>query len=59
MLLALLTGGWELAVIVLVLYTVVNFVLTSVIQPKYVGDAVGRKRAMLTAIALAVGPPVG
>ena len=40
-LLALLTGGWELAAVVFALYTVVNFVLTSVIQPKYVGDAVG------------------
>lgn len=50
-LLALLTGGWELAVIVLVLYTVVNFVLTSVIQPKYVGDAVGIS-VSLTLVAL-------
>ncbi len=41
MLLALLTGGWELTAVVVVLFTVVNFVLTSLIQPKYVGDAVG------------------
>ena len=50
-LLALLTGGWELAAIVFVLYTVVNFVLTSVIQPKYVGDAVGIS-VSLTLVAL-------
>ena len=50
-LLALLTGGWQLAGIVLVLYTVVNFVLTSVIQPKYVGDAVGIS-VSLTLVAL-------
>ena len=41
MLLALLTGGWELAAVVVALFTAVNFVLTSLIQPKYVGDAVG------------------
>jgi predicted PurR-regulated permease PerM len=40
-LLALLTGGWELAAVVVALFTAVNFVLTSLIQPKYVGDAVG------------------
>ena len=50
-LLALLTGGWELAAVVFVLYTVVNFVLTSVIQPKYVGDAVGIS-VSLTLVAL-------
>lgn len=41
LLLALLTGGLPLAAVVFVLFTVVNFVLTSVIQPKYVGDALG------------------
>lgn len=50
-LLALLTGGWELAIGVFVLFTVVNFVLTSVIQPKYVGDAVGIS-VSLTLVAL-------
>jgi predicted PurR-regulated permease PerM len=50
-LLALLTGGWELAAVVFVLYTVVNFVLTSVVQPKYVGDAVGIS-VSLTLVAL-------
>ena len=40
-LLALLTGGLPLAAAVFALFTVVNFVLTSLIQPKYVGDAVG------------------
>ena len=39
--LALLTGGLPLAGVVFVLFTVVNFVLTSVVQPKYVGDALG------------------
>jgi predicted PurR-regulated permease PerM len=50
-LLALLTGGWGLALGVFVLFTVVNFVLTSVIQPKYVGDAVGIS-VSLTLVAL-------
>jgi AI-2 transport protein TqsA len=41
LLLALLIGGVPLAAVVFVLFTVVNFVLTSVVQPKYVGDALG------------------
>jgi len=40
-LLGLLEGGVPLMVLVIVLYSVVNFVIQSVIQPKIVGDAVG------------------
>ena len=40
-LLALLTGGWKLAVAVVVIYAVLNFVVQSVIQPKFVSGAVG------------------
>jgi AI-2 transport protein TqsA len=40
-LLALLIGGWRLVAVVLVLYLVVNFVATSLVQPHFVGDAVG------------------
>ena len=40
-LLALLDGGPRQAVLVVVIYTVANFVLQSVIQPVVVGDAVG------------------
>jgi predicted PurR-regulated permease PerM len=40
-LLALLQGGVDLMVTVIVLYCVVNFIIQSVIQPKIVGDAVG------------------
>jgi AI-2 transport protein TqsA len=39
--LALLVGGPQLLVVVVVLYLVVNFVLTSLVQPHFVGDAVG------------------
>ncbi len=39
-LLALLEGGPRLMVIVIIAYVVINFVIQSVIQPKYVGDAV-------------------
>ena len=39
-LLALLEGGPRLMVIVIVAYVVINFVIQSVIQPKYVSDAV-------------------
>ena len=38
--LAVLVGGVQLFVIVLVVLLVVNFVLTSLVQPYYVGDAV-------------------
>jgi predicted PurR-regulated permease PerM len=40
-LLGLLQGGPSLLVKVVVLYSVVNFVIQSIIQPKIVGDAVG------------------
>ena len=39
--LALLVGGPRQLVVVVVLYLVVNFVLTSLVQPHFVGDAVG------------------
>ncbi|MDV7084727.1 AI-2E family transporter [Rhodococcus opacus] len=40
-LLALLQGGPELMLVVIVLYSVINVIIQSVIQPKFVGDAVG------------------
>lgn len=40
-LLALLEGGPTLMIWVIVVYSVINFVIQSLIQPKYVGDAVG------------------
>jgi AI-2 transport protein TqsA len=39
--LGLLVGGPRTLVIVVVLYLVVNFILTSLVQPHFVGDAVG------------------
>jgi AI-2 transport protein TqsA len=39
--LGLLVGGPRLLVIVVVIYLVVNFVFTSLLQPRFVGDAVG------------------
>ena len=39
-LLALLEGGPRLMVVVIIVYSVINFVIQSIIQPKYVGDAV-------------------
>jgi predicted PurR-regulated permease PerM len=50
-LLALFQGGWELALLVIVIYTVLNVVIQSVIQPRFVGDAVGLS-ATLTFISL-------
>ena len=52
-LLALLEGGPSLALTVIVLYSVVNLVIQSVIQPKLVGDAVGLS-ATLTFLSLIV-----
>jgi len=40
-LLALLEGGWSLMLVVIVAYCVINFILQSVIQPKFVADTVG------------------
>ncbi|MEM9133377.1 MAG: AI-2E family transporter [Actinomycetota bacterium] len=40
-LLAFLDGGWQLSVVVIVVYAAINVVIQSVIQPKFVGDAVG------------------
>lgn len=40
-LLALLDGGWQPMVLVIVIYCVLNFVCQSLIQPRYVGGAVG------------------
>jgi AI-2 transport protein TqsA len=40
-LLALLQGGVRQAVLVIVAYSVINFAIQSLIQPKFVGDAVG------------------
>jgi AI-2 transport protein TqsA len=40
-LLALLAGGWQPMLAVIVIYTVLNFVVTSLVQPHFIGDAVG------------------
>ena len=50
-LLALLTGGWELALIVIVVYCVLNMVIQSLIQPRFIGDSVGLS-ATVTFLAL-------
>lgn len=39
--LGLLVGGPQLAIAVIVVYCVLNFIIQSVLQPKFVGDAVG------------------
>ena len=48
---ALLEGGPGLMVSVIVVYSVINFVIQSVIQPRVVGDAVGLS-PMLTFLSL-------
>ena len=49
--LALLSGGWQLTLAVIAVYTVINFVLQSLVQPRYVGDAVGLS-TVLTFVSL-------
>lgn len=39
--LALLQGGWQLMLAVLVIYGLLNLVIQSIIQPRFVGNAVG------------------
>ncbi len=50
-LIALLDGGVGMMVVVVVVFTVINFVVQSVIQPRIVGDAVGLS-ATLTFLSL-------
>lgn len=50
-LLGLLGGGWGTTLSVVLVYVVVNFVLQSLVQPRYVGDAVGLS-AVLTFVSL-------
>ncbi|MDH3680728.1 MAG: AI-2E family transporter [Acidimicrobiia bacterium] len=50
-LLAFVQGGWTLSLWVIVIYSVINVVIQSVIQPKFVGDAVGLS-ATLTFLSL-------
>ncbi|MBW4721217.1 AI-2E family transporter [Saccharothrix obliqua] len=40
-LLGLLEGGWQLAVWVVVVYSVLNFVVQTLIQPRFMGNSVG------------------
>ena len=50
-LLGLLQGGWSTALAVVVIYAAINIVIQSVIQPRFVGDAVGLS-ATLTFLSL-------
>ena len=50
-LLGLLDGGWETLLWVVIAYSIINFIIQSIIQPKVVGDAVGLT-ASLTFISL-------
>jgi predicted PurR-regulated permease PerM len=50
-LIALLEGGPDLMVAVIIVYSVINFVIQSIIQPRVVGDAVGLS-ATLTFLSL-------
>ena len=47
----LIKGGWQLAVWVIVIYFAINVIVQSVIQPRFVGDAVGLS-ASLTFLSL-------
>jgi AI-2 transport protein TqsA len=45
-LLGLLSGGWRRMLLVIAIYVVINFVVQSLIQPRFVGDAVGLSTAL-------------
>jgi AI-2 transport protein TqsA len=49
--LALLTGGWQMLLLVVVVYCVLNVVIQSLIQPRYTGASVGLS-ATVTFVAL-------
>jgi AI-2 transport protein TqsA len=49
--LALLTGGWTLFVLVVVVYSLLNVVIQSLVQPRFIGDSVGLS-ATVTFVAL-------
>jgi AI-2 transport protein TqsA len=40
-LLGLLAGGWQLMLVVIAVYSVLNFVVQSLVQPRFAGSAVG------------------
>jgi AI-2 transport protein TqsA len=50
-LLGLLTGGPQLMLIVIIVYSAINIVIQSIIQPRFIGDAVGLS-ATVTFVAL-------
>jgi AI-2 transport protein TqsA len=50
-LLALLTGGWKLALAVVIVYCILNAIIQSLIQPRFIGDSVGLS-ATVTFVAL-------
>ncbi|MEU4673192.1 AI-2E family transporter [Amycolatopsis sp. NPDC023774] len=50
-LLSLLDGGWEKMIIVVVVYCALNFVVQSLIQPRFVGGSVGLS-TLVTVLAL-------
>jgi AI-2 transport protein TqsA len=50
-LLGLLADGWRGLLLVIVVYTLINFVVQSLIQPRFVGDAVGLS-TVLTFVSL-------
>ena len=52
-LLALFKDGWVAAVVVVVSYSVLNFVIQSIIQPKFAGDAVGLTPTMCSLLVKA------
>jgi len=45
-LLGLLVGGWQLMLLVIVVYSVLNFVVQSLIQPRFAGHSVGLSSAV-------------
>ena len=53
-LLGLVSGGWQTALAVIVVYCVLNLIVQSIIQPRFVGDSVGLS-VTVTFVALLFG----
>ncbi|WP_308287521.1 AI-2E family transporter [Cryobacterium sp. 1639] len=49
---AFLTGGWELALPVIVIYAIINAVVQSIVQPRVVGNAVALSQSLTFASVL-------
>lgn len=58
-LLGLLEGGWQLMLWVIVAYSLINFIIQSLLQPKFTADAVGLSASVTFLSLMAWGTIIG